>query len=342
MAATHPIDPDKPPSAAERKHLETRLRRLYDTEKSYVKARANLAAIATGSMSSSPVTKGEVRVRDTFVYREGPAPGDASDRRLPMREYWPPAGRLANPRGAALRLMLIALFEAQARTMPGQRPDNPRPLQGKGNEIGWTDLLATDAKPALDGLTAMSVLAKKGRHLFSALELLHAEDLISLPHGQDRKNKHRGFLLNDEGGERPSGPNDLYRVPRKTEAYFSLPIALFTSGWIHVLEDSELRYLLMLCRYHHMVPDGFGFKVEAGTRLLHMAIGPDTYDRHIWFTRFGLNEVTPDDGRRDDGTVEEYGKGRKAIPHTLRLLPDGFEQDGLRIVTRVIDEQLNR
>ncbi|MET8524757.1 hypothetical protein [Micromonospora sp. NPDC005172] len=340
MATSEPVDPNPLPPA-ERKLLKVRLRRLEDAEESYKTAIANLAALAERSVPNSPVAKGEVRVRETFAFSPEPAPEDSSDRKLPPKEFWPPAGRLVTPRGAALKLMLIALFEAQTRTRPGRRPDNPRPLHGRRNEIAWADLLATDAKPALGGKTVMSVPAKKARHLFSALELMRTQDLLQVPNPDAQKRKHEGFLLNDEGGKRVSGPNDLYTVPaKKKDEFFTLPLGLFTHGWIHALEDRDLRYLLMLCRYHKGAPPE-GFRVNAWVRLRHMAIGPDIYERHHWFTRFGLNAVTPDDGRRDDGTFDDYSKGRKAIPHTLQLLPEGFERDGLRVVTRVIDDLVN-
>ncbi|MFC0504184.1 hypothetical protein [Micromonospora costi] len=341
MATTILFDPTKPPSPAGRKELDRRLRRLYEAEKSYDTAKANMAKLAKSSIAGSPVADGEVWVRDAFVFRRDPAPGDGSDRKLPPKEFWPPAGRLVTPRGSALRFMLIALFEAQTRTKPGRRPDNPRPLQGEGDEIGWADLLATDAKQAGDGRSFMSVPAKKGRHLFSALDLMHAEDLVSLPNVEERRGKHKGFLLNHEGGKRISGPNDLYLVPHKADkTYFRLPLGLFTQGWIHALDDRDLRYLLMLCYFDQGQPDGF--QVISRTRYLHMAIGPDTYEKHIWFTRFDLNDVTLDGARHFNGTVDDYGKGGKAIPHTLKLLREGFDRDGMKVVTTAIEQQLAR
>ncbi len=332
------VDFTRPPSSGERQRLEVRLRRLYDAQESYEQATANLATLTKTSSAGSAVAKtGWVRVRDAFVYRTDPAPGDWSDRKLPPKEFRPPVARLGTPRGAALRLMLTALFEAQTRTRVGGHPDNPRPLQAPGDVIAWVDLLSTDAKASGRGRTYMNVAAKKGRHLFSAIELLHEQDLVSLPNGEAARNKHEGFLLNYESGKRISGPNDLYEVPRKSE-HFLVPLGLFTHGWVHVLEDSELRYLLMLCYFHHRSPDGF--KVTSDTRLLHMGVGPDAYEAHTWCSRFDLNRVTMDSARHLNGTVDDYGNGGVAIPHTLQLLPDGFDQDALKVVSTAIEEQL--
>jgi hypothetical protein len=335
------VDFTRPPSLRERQRLEVRLRRLYAAQESYTQATTNLATLAKTSAVGSAVAKTEwVRVRDAFVYRADPAPGDWSDRKLPPKEFRPPVAQLGTPRGAALRLMLIALFEAQTRTRVGGHPDNLRPLQAPGDVIAWVDLLATDARVSGKGRTYMNVAAKKGRHLFSAIELLHEQHLVSLPNGEAARDKHGGFLLNYESGKRISGPNDLYKVPRKTEGHFLVPLGLFTHGWVHVLEDSELRYLLMLCYFHHRSPDGF--KVTSKIRLLHMGVGPDAYEAHTWFSRFDLNQVTMDSARHFNGTVDDYGNGGVVIPHTLQLLPDGFDQDALKVVSTAIEEQLAR
>ena len=314
--------------------MTVRLRHLYAMEESYRKATANLASLAQGGKAK------KVRIRDDFLYRLEPAPGDASDRRLPGREHRPSASRIMNSRGAALRLMLIALFEAQMRVRPGGQPDNPRPLQGTGATIGWTDLLATDAKAAGAGRSRMSVAAKKGRHLFSAIENLAKEELVSLPHGADTRNKHRGFLLNWEGGRRPVGATPLYTVPKADEPYFTLPLTVFTHGWIYVLEDTELLFLLMLAYFDRSAPDGF--RVDSDTRLLHIGMGRDAYESHTWFSRFSLASVIPAPGRHLNGTVDDFGKGGEAIPHMLRLLPGGLDADALGEVSKEVDRQLVR
>ena len=102
-----------------------------------------------------------------------PLRGDPSDRRLSVKEDRPPAARLITPRGAALRVFLTALFEAQARTRPGQRPGNTRPLASRaGGVVSWIDLLASDAEPYGKGKHHMSVSAKKTRQMESAIDRL--------------------------------------------------------------------------------------------------------------------------------------------------------------------------
>ncbi|SHN46463.1 hypothetical protein [Cryptosporangium aurantiacum] len=336
------IDLSRPPSPRERARLDTRLRRLYDAEESHSRATTSLMKVGQASSTNSVVAKsGSVRVRDTFVARSSPAPGEWSDRKLPAKEDRPPSAQLVTPRGAGLRLELIALFEAQTHTKTGARPENRRPLKASGDEIGWADFLATDATDH-NGNRFMTVANKKARQLYNAIDLMHRLDLVSLPNGTAPRNKHAGFLLNNESGKRAVGPNDLYEVPGEREGHFLLPVELFTHGWINVLEDRELQYLLMLSYFHSHSKTPEGFRVPSDFRVGHMGLGPDTYETHKWFSRYELNHVTMDIARHANGTVDDYGDGGAAIPHTLQLLPEGLRQDAFRVVATAIEKQLER
>jgi hypothetical protein len=185
----------------------------------------------------------------------------------------------------------------------------------------------------------MSVAAKKSRHLFSAIENLAKEELVSLPQRAQTRYKHRGFLLNREGGRRSVGPPPPYTVPKADEKFFTLPLTVFTRGWVHVLTDTELLFLLMLAYFHRAAPDGF--RVSSDIRLLHIGMGPDAYEAHGWLSRFSLASVTPDSGRHPDGTVHNFSKGGEAIPHMLQLLPEGLSANALAVVWREVDQQLN-
>jgi hypothetical protein len=227
------VDFTRPPSPRERQRLAVRLRRLYAAQESYEQATANLTTLAKTSAAGSTVAKtGWIRVRDAFVYRADPAPGDWSDRKLPPKKFRPPVARLGTPRGAALRLMLIALFEAQTRTKVGGQPDNPRPLQALGDMIAWADLLATDAKPSGSGRTYMNVAAKKGRHLFSAIDLLYEQDLVSLPNGEAARNKHEGSCLTTRAASVSAAPTTSTRCrARRRSTSWSRSACLPTAGF---------------------------------------------------------------------------------------------------------------
>lgn len=268
--------------------------------------------------------------------------GDPSDRRVWVKEDRPPAARLITPRGAALRVYLTALFEAQARTRPGQHPGNTRLLASRpGGVISWIDLLASDAESYGKGKHHMSVSAKKTRQMQSAIDRLAKEELVELTRtGEPGTRKYEGFVLMHEGGRRPHGPNMPYHVPVvPPEQAFPVPVTLFTNGWVHILEDSELAFILMMAAFHHAT-GGQAFIVDAETRLLRFGMKHDGYEAHMILSRLGLVTVTPDDRRRPDGTVEDFNTEGSALPHVLSFTPAGFDRDALTTLSAEIDRQL--
>jgi hypothetical protein len=268
--------------------------------------------------------------------------GDPSDRRVWVKEDRPPAARLITPRGAALRVYLTALLEAQARTRPGQRPGNTRPLATRpGGVISWIDLLASDAQPYGKGNHHMSASAKKTRQMQSAIDRLAKEELVELTRtGEPGIKKYESFVLMHEGGRRPHGPNMPYHVPVvPPEQAFPVPVTLFTNGWIHILEDSELAFILMMAAAHHAT-GGQAFTITAENRLLRFGMTHDGYEAHLMLSRLGLVTVTPDDGRRPDGTVEDFKSEGSALPHVLSFIPAGFDRDAFTTLSEEIDRQL--
>ena len=77
-----------------------------------------------------------------------------------------------------------------------------------------------------------------------------------------------------EGGRRPQGPNIHYQVPVvPPEQAFPVPVTLFTNGWVHVLEDSELAFILMMAAAYHAM-GGLPFSITAESRLLRFGMKP--------------------------------------------------------------------
>lgn len=336
------VDPSEPPNSRERAKFRKRRDRLNAMTKSVTEATLSMRTLANGSGIA------EVYVRNEFVASgkpEGtPLHGDPSDRRLPDKADRPPATRIMSPRGAALRVLLAALFEAQARTRPGQHSGNKLPLAAGGDSvISWIDLLASDARSSGTGKNHMSVSAKKIRQMESALDRLAVEELVELTgRGQPGARKYERFQLQHEGGRRTHGPNVAYQVPvPQREPAFPLPATLFTNGWIHVLEDTELAFILMTAACHRAMA-GQAFRIPAKTRLLTFGIGRDAYEAHIMLSRLGLVTATPDPGRHADGKVKEFNSGEQPLPHTLGFVPAGFERDALTTLSAQIDYQLSR
>jgi hypothetical protein len=333
------LDPSRPPNAKERAQLRTRRARLDAMTESVETATANMGTLAESRGIEA------LRVRPQFVrvsaVENKPRRGDPSDRRLPDHNDRPPASRLISPRGAALRFILTTLFEAQARTGPGRQPRNRRPLQTGGDDvISWTDLLASPAQRAGSGETYMSVAAKKARQVKNALARLAREELVELTRGSQPGNKYEKFRLLHEGGRRQQGPNIAYQVPQDRES-FPVPATLFTSGWIHVLEDTELAFILMLAVLHYE-NGGQEISIPGGRRVLRYGIGPDAHKAHVMLSRLGLMTATFDPSRHRDGTVEGYNDGEQALPHTFSFHPDHFSRDALTELRTQIDYQLSR
>ncbi|MFI6883816.1 hypothetical protein [Streptosporangium canum] len=305
--------------AKELARLDRRVDRLVVTEPFIEGAAAKLRALGRPRA---------VRVRSRFVYQSQPAPGDVSDRRLPPRRHRPPATRMLNPRGIALRFYLIALCAAQMRTKAGGRPSNDLPLIAGGDDTGWIDLIAVPVETQQSGNFSASRSSKKQRQVVSALRSLSATDvqLVHLPKAGKKSGKYEGFQLCDEGGVRIDGEVPDYFVPKATEQTFNLPIGLFTNGWIHLLEDTELAFLMMIAHVSQQSTPGEWIKISSGSRLLHYGIGWDAYEAHKTLQAFGLLDVHVDENRHEDGKVKDYGKGGQTRLHAFRLRRDGFDE----------------
>lgn len=239
------------------------------------------------------------------------------------------------PNGAALRLYLLGLFEAQMNTEPGMPPVG-LPLRGDGGRIGWTDLLATDAEAQERGAVAVGVTDKKVRQLHSALKRLAAPTvrLVHLPYLGRTTGKYELFQLLDEGGARGEGQNSPYVVPPAREQTVTLPADFFLNGWIHVLDDSEIVFLLMLA--HERGQADALVKVNGFERLMHFGIGPDTYAKHRVLQRFGLVHTERDPERDERGRVRHPGDRLLLGSHQFRLLDEGFERSAIEVVREAL------
>lgn len=333
------VDFSEPPNDKERAKLRKRRGRLHAMAKSVTEATTAMRALAAPSGIAA------VNVRWAFVDTGVPVSfqrrDDPSDRRLPAKEDRPPATRIMSPRGAALRVFLAALLERQVRTRPGNR----LPVAAGGNGvISWIDLLASDAMSSGTPQYHMSVSAKKIRQMESALDRLAAEELIELAGKEEEpgSGKYEKFRLMHEGGRRATGPNVPYQMPDpQRERVFPVPVTLFTNGWIHVLEDTELAFILMTAACHHSLAGGM-FCIPAADRLLRFGIGRDAYQAHMMLSELGLITVTQDPARHPDGKVKDYGSGGKALPHTLGFVPAGFDRDAFTTLSKHIDQRLGR
>jgi hypothetical protein len=333
------IDDFLPLRAAELVRLETRRAKLAKVAAEAAKAEQKVAEFGT---------RQHLWIRRDFVIRPEPANvlGDPSDRRLPARRDRPPATRLVSPRGVALRFYLTALFVLQAGS-PGRRPANKIPIDDP-DKLSWVDLIATPAQRTGEDRTYSGVRDKKVRQLHDALRRLSDQEvqLIELPHFNKRPTgKDEGFLLMREGGAPYDGTDNApYTVPALDgdEGLVRLPSRVLLNGWVHVLEDTELAFLLMLAGLRSLFGDKQLF-VPGELRLLHFGIGRDAYQSHHMLRRLGLIEVEEDPNRyAESGLVHGYSENDPPKLHRFRLLDAGFDQPALPTAREAIERRLGQ
>lgn len=336
VTKTWTLDFSRPPNPRETEALGLRLARLGLAEASVRVSMKHFASMAKGRVP------GEVlRFRGGYSVLADAADPGGSDRLLPPREKRPPVTRLMSPRGAALRLHLLALADAQFRGRAGRATKNERPLRpGSGSEVGWSDLLASEAVMKGDGKFYATAQDKRLRQIHSALDSLKGAGLVELPHQSRGAGKYEEFELLEESASRAVGEDPVrYRVPKKTEATFSLPDTFVTKGWVHVLADTEIALLLMVACGRHSIETG-AVAIPAYQRVQHYGIGRDAFEAHHWLQRFGLLEVI-EVGRHSDGRSEDYEEEGSSL-HRLSLLLDGFDNDAVKVVRAAIEGQLER
>ena len=294
----------------------------------------------------------QMLLRRRFVYRDEPVPGQPSDRSLPPRLHRPPATRIMSPNGIALRLYLLGLFEGQAHARASKTPANQLPLIAGGGEIGWTDLIAVPfqtqkkaqhlSAPGGHGIkprnrAVSSRNDKKKRRIVSALQALSGEDvgLVYLPGAGNATRKYERFQLLDEGGTRAHADPSPYVVPlRHDTGVFGLPAGLFTNGWIHLLEDSELTFLMMLADWTQNVQAQVDeVDIPGETRLLRYGVGWDAYEANMVLRQFGLIEVNEQE-RHEDGRI--VGFTGETERHGLHLVTAGFDEPAVATIVQAL------
>ena len=320
-------------------------KRLSRLEAMHQSDAVTMARRAFAAIAPERTYLGELRLRHGFAYLEDPSssPG-LSDRSAPPREQRPPATRVSNSRGVALRLELLALAAAQSRYRAGSRPKNERGLKpfSTTSQDGWVDLLATPTTRSGSGRHSSGVLDKKLRQVQTALTTLEAAGLVELPNRNRVANIFEGFELLNEVGPRLTGPPVPYDVPRQHERVFALPAAFITQGWIHVLEDSEIALLLMVASGQGGLPNQGGkIAVPADVRLLHYGISRGAYgDAHVVLNKLGLLEVE-EVGRNEAGQAIDYAEEGAEL-HRLLVTRDGFAVEAVPQTIKTLQYERDR
>ena len=172
--------------------------------------------------------------------------------------------------------------------------------------------------------------------------LISRTGLLRLPNFQRTgAGKYEGFVLMREGGA-PSGggENQLYTVPAADASTMYLPAGLFLNGWIHLLEDSELAFLLMLS----CLRSRFGKMPVFATsevRLLQFGLGRDAYEAQhllslLWIVRI---HADPHQGRRL-GKTGRYLRSDPPKLHRFELVNETFGEPAIPIMREVMNHIL--
>jgi hypothetical protein len=198
-------------------------------------------------------------------------------------------------------------------------PRNTLPLANQDAPLSWVDLLATTSEPR----RYSNIRQLKLRQFHDALRRLESPEvrLVRLPNYPSRSaGRYESFQLLHEAGD-----SEPYSVPTDDSKTLYLPRGLFDNGWIHVLEDSELAFLLMLACLRSRSGNAPVFATSE-TRLLQFGLGRDAYDSHRLLSSFGLVKVHPGPhpGRRL-GKAGRYLISDPPKLHRFELLNSGFE-----------------
>jgi hypothetical protein len=205
--------------------------------------------------------------------------------------------------------------------------------------VSWTDLIATTAERH-SGRVYSGQRVKKLRQVHDALRRLSAPEvqLVRLPNFQrTATGKYESFLLMHEGGAPVGGgDNQLYTVPAAQSKTLYLPGGLFLNGWIHVLEDSELAFLLMLSCLRSRF-DRMPVFATSEVRLLQFGLGRDAYESYRILSRLGMVSVKagPHPGRRR-GKAGRYLKSDPPKLYRFELLNDGFDEPAIPVMRQVM------
>lgn len=342
---TFGLDLSRPLSKKEAEGFRARQARL---EGSFGSSAASATRAFVQRVRTPGGLEGGLRLRVLFSCLGTPIISERiSDRSAPPRELRPPASRLITSQGAALRLYLTMLAAAQVSTKPGKKYRNTFPLVGDSQQLGWDDLVASPAIPSGRGRNVWMTRDKKARMLRNALENLHGAGLVQLLGQPGERGRYEHFVALSDAGPQYDGAAVQYSVPSDREDHFLLPPGFITSGWLSVLEDSEIAVLLMLaCGRHRLEKWNADFDIEdrevaisGENRLLYYGIHRDRFATACktlgWFGLIQVREIDrhPDDGRAEDGRTQL---------HRIRVVPEAFEQDSLEVVRDTVRTQLER
>lgn len=251
--------------------------------------------------------------------------------------------KVCTSRGAALQVLLLALFELQVRS-PREREDAGRtrlPIRRKTDRdiTSWVALTALSTTDATGRRThARKPAANRERRIKKALDGLAACGRLELePEGRHGRYEH--FRVLDEGStnSKEVGPTS-YEVPTWSPDITFVPAAFFVNGWVHALTDTEILTYLTLRYMSQRFP---GRHAETGVYLTQATreawFNLDRgFEAHRMLSRFGLIVTTRDPRRNADGTFPEQADHTTGELHRFHVVDTGLDREAVPTVINAL------
>jgi hypothetical protein len=216
----------------------------------------------------------------------------------------------------------------------------------ESDEIGLLDLVActSDHKPG----TQIAATRKDNRlrQIKTALDKLAEPGLglVFLPNAGKPRDKYDNAEPRNENGDRTTGLAVDYQIPRPGPATFSIPAEFFLNGWVHALTDSEIAAWLMfrdlsdLNVAEHERP---GVHISGDDRVGTYCLSRDVWDSHVMLERMGLLSVEAAEGRRANGTFEDFRHGEQPIRHRFWIADETLSQPAVPAVLAAVTEHVD-
>jgi hypothetical protein len=268
-----------------------------------------------------------IRVREGLVLREG--------REISyLRE-------VSASKSAAVQLLLLSIFENQCRAAAPDSHRTPVPLREADpeTETAWLYLTALPITDRTAELThARSPAENRLQQVRNALDRLERFRRIDFA-GNDPRDRHEHFSLLNEAKHNRGG-SVLYKAPAPDEETIDIPVAFFTSGWVHALEDNEIvAYLFLLHQAKRRPAENNGEGMPLTRFGWSAAFGTSrAYGDYRLLSRFGLIRFLHDPNRSATGRVAGLGEtpGRRPATEPHRFWVDYAGLNNLAVPT-VID-----
>jgi len=203
-------------------------------------------------------------------------------------------------------------------------------------------MIAVDAEGRRRTKEYRTALDNRIRQMKGALTTLEQNGLVDV-HRVASTRQYAGFDVMRESGRGDLPTPNTYTVPKANEGALHIPSEFWLSGWIHVLQPSEIATWLMFRHlaymyFSHHARDGV--YIYGDDRETKYGIKRDAYEAHAILTDLGLLE------RLDGITVNDktitIRVRDKYEPHHFRVTDAGLDAPAVPRILAILDERLAR